>query len=103
LNQLDELIEEAVASLGTGAPSTVNLLGVEAVIIGGGMGVHSGATYMRIQSRSRATSSSTLGEPHVHLSALSDLGGAIGRSLPIGASVVAVSASSRGAATAACR
>ena len=42
----DELIDRAVAALGAGVASAVNLLDVEAVIIGGGLGTRLGEPYV---------------------------------------------------------
>ena len=46
-----ELIDEAVEALGVGIASTLNMLDVEAVILGGGLGVRSAADGQRIQTR----------------------------------------------------
>ena len=49
-----ELIERAVRALGAGIASAVNLLDVEAVIIGGGLGVRLGDPYAEADRRSDA-------------------------------------------------
>jgi glucokinase len=77
-----ELIDEAVAALGAGIASAVNLLDVEAVTIGGGMGVRLGKRYVnRIRSAMTPHLFMDDAPPAVHLAALGDLGGAIGASL----------------------
>jgi glucokinase len=77
-----QLIDEAVEALGAGIGSAVNLLGVEAVIIGGGMGVRLGEPYMRrIEAAMMPHVFADSNPPAVHLAALGDLGGAIGASL----------------------
>ncbi len=77
-----ELIDEAVKALGAGIASAVNLLDVEAVIIGGGMGVRLGEPYVdRIRSAMHPHLFVDTDPPAVHLAALGDLGGAIGASL----------------------
>jgi glucokinase len=77
-----ELIDEAVAALGAGIASAVNLLDVEAVTIGGGMGLRMGEPYVRrIRSAMTPHLFVDYDPPAVHLAALGDLGGAIGASL----------------------
>jgi glucokinase len=77
-----DLIDEALDALGAGIASAVNLLDVEAVVIGGGMGIRLGEPYVR---RIRAEMSPHLfvdaDPPPVLLAELGDLGGAIGASL----------------------
>lgn len=77
-----ELVDEAVEALGAGIASAVNLLDVEAVIIGGGLGVRFGKTYsVRIARAMHPHLFNDHRPPDVHLAALGDLGGAIGASL----------------------
>jgi len=77
-----ELIEEALEALGAGIASAVNLLDVEAVIIGGGMGVRLGKPYVsRIRSAMMPHLFADSRPPAVQVAALGDLGGAIGASL----------------------
>ena len=78
-----ELIDEAVEALGAGIASAVNLLDVEAVVIGGGLGVRFGEPYvkrirkaMRPASVQRRRTRRTCWSP-----ALGDLGGALGAAL----------------------
>jgi glucokinase len=77
-----ELIDEAVGALGAGIASAVNLLDVEAVTIGGGMGLRMGEPFVdRIRSAMQPHLFVDDNPPAVHLAALGDLGGAIGASL----------------------
>ena len=77
-----ELLDEAVTALGAGVASAVNLLDVEAVTIGGGMGLRMGEPYVeRIRSAMSEHLFVADDPPAVHLAALGDLGGAIGASL----------------------
>lgn len=77
-----KLIDRAIAALGCGIASAVNLLDVEAVILGGGLGVRFGkegaqrvekamAPHLFVDSR----------PPAVHVAALGDLAGALGAAL----------------------
>jgi glucokinase len=77
-----ELIDEAIAALGAGIASAQNLLDVEAVTIGGGMGLRLGEPYVdRIRKAMHPHLFVDSDPPAVHLAALGDLGGAIGASL----------------------
>jgi glucokinase len=77
-----ELIDEAVEALGAGIASAVNLLDVEAVIIGGGIGVRLGRPYAeRIAKEMRPHLFNDHRPPAVEVAALGDLGGAIGAAL----------------------
>ncbi len=77
-----ELIDRAVKALGTGIASAVNLLDVEAVIIGGGLGVRFGDEYAkRIERQMLPHLYNDKHPPAVHVAELGDLGGAIGASL----------------------
>jgi glucokinase len=77
-----ELIDEAVAALGAGVASAVNLLDCEAVVIGGGLGVRFGEPYVeRIAQAMRPHLFVDERPPAVKLAALGDLGGAIGAAL----------------------
>ena len=80
-----ELIDRAVRALGAGIASAVNLLDVEAVIIGGGLGVRFGDEYAkRIERQMSPHLYEDKHPPAVHVAALGDLGGAIGASLLVG-------------------
>lgn len=77
-----ELIDDAVKALGAGIASAVNLLDLEAVIIGGGLGVRFGEPYVeRIHDAMRHHLFPGHKPPHVHLVGLGDLGGALGAAL----------------------
>jgi glucokinase len=78
----EQLIERAIEALGTGVASAVNLLDVEAVILGGGLGVRLGERYME-PLRKEMGKHLFLDErpPAVRVASLGDLGGAIGASL----------------------
>jgi glucokinase len=75
-----ELIDEAVEALGAGIASAINLLDVEAVIIGGGLGVRFGRPFAeRIEAAMQPHLFNAA--PAVHVAALGDLGGAVGAAL----------------------
>jgi glucokinase len=77
-----ELIDRAIAALGAGIASAVNLLDVEAVVIGGGLGTRLGEPYVkRIQNAMDPHLFVTERPPAVSVAALGDLGGAIGAAL----------------------
>jgi glucokinase len=77
-----ELLDRAVKALGAGIASAVNLLDVEAVIIGGGLGLRLGEPYVeRIREAMQPHLFVDSRPPAVHLAALGDLGGAIGAAL----------------------
>jgi len=79
-----DLIDRAVAALGAGIASAVNLLDVEAVVIGGGLGTRLGQPYVtRIEQQMGPHLFVDARPPAVHLASLGDLGGAIGASLLI--------------------
>jgi glucokinase len=76
------LVDRAVAALGTGIASAVNLMDVEAVVIGGGLGTRLGEEYVnRIEQEMQPHLFVPERPPAVHLAALGDLGGAIGAAL----------------------
>jgi glucokinase len=78
----EELLERAVKALGAGVASAVNLLDVEAVVIGGGLGLRLGEPYVeRIRAAMMPHLFADDRPPAVELSALGDLGGAIGAAL----------------------
>jgi glucokinase len=77
-----KLADQAVTALGAGIASAVNLLDVEAVVIGGGMGVRLGEPFTnRIRDAMMPHLFVDSNPPAVHVAALGDLGGAIGASL----------------------
>jgi glucokinase len=76
------LIDQAVEALGAGIASADNLLDVEAVIVGGGLGTRLGEPYVaRIRDAMMPHLFVDDRPPPVHLAALGDLGGAIGAAL----------------------
>jgi glucokinase len=77
-----ELIDRAVVALGAGIASVINLLDVEAVIIGGGMGTRLGEPYAeRIVEKMGNNLFNDDNPPAVEVASLGDLGGAIGAAL----------------------
>jgi glucokinase len=76
------LIDRAVEALGAGIASAVNLLDVEAVVIGGGLGVRFGEPYRARIAKAMMPHLLNDGRPPaVHVAALGDLGGALGATL----------------------
>ena len=76
------LIGRAIAALGAGIASAINLLDVEAVVIGGGLGTRLGQQYAdRIAEAMGPHLFVPERAPGVHVAALGDLGGAIGAAL----------------------
>ena len=77
-----ELMEQAVRALGAGVASVVNVLDVEIVILGGGLGVRLGRPYAeRIAAAMAPHLFNDDRPPEVVVAALGDLGGALGASL----------------------
>jgi glucokinase len=78
----EELIERAIQALGAGVASAVNLLDVEAVVLGGGLGVRFGETHLqRIDAAMAPHLFSDDRPPALRVAALGDLGGAVGAAL----------------------
>ncbi len=78
----ESLIRRAIRYLGTGIASAVNLLDVECVIIGGGLGVRFGERFAeQIEREMGKHLFSDERPPKVLVAELGDLGGAIGASL----------------------
>jgi glucokinase len=76
------LMERAVKALGASVASTLNVLDVEAVIIGGGLGLRLGQPYVeKIREAMMPHLFASERPPAVELAELGDLGGAIGASL----------------------
>jgi glucokinase len=76
------LIERAIEALGAGIASALNLLDVEAVVIGGGLGTRLGEPYVERIRQAMMPHLFTDDRPAVlRLAALGDLGGAIGAAL----------------------
>jgi glucokinase len=77
-----EIIDKAVAALGAGVASAINLLDVDAVIIGGGLGVRFGEPFAhRISEAMQPHLFHDENPPDVRVASLGDLGGAIGAAL----------------------
>jgi len=78
----EDLIERAIEALGTGIASAVNLLDVEAVILGGGLGIRFGERLMGpLMEEMCKHLFVDERPPAVRVASLGDLGGAIGASL----------------------
>jgi len=76
------LVDDAVLALGAGVASAVNLLDVEAVVIGGGLGIRFGEPMAaRIAEAMQPHLFVADHPPTVQVAALGDLGGAIGAAL----------------------
>lgn len=76
------MVERAVKALGAGVASVCNVLDVECVILGGGLGVRLGEPYaQRISKAMLPHLFADFRPPDVHVAALGDLGGAIGATL----------------------
>ena len=77
-----EIIDRAVTALGAGVASAVNLLDVEAVVIGGGLGIRFGQPFAeRISSQMHPHLFNDTRPPAVRVAALGDLGGALGAAM----------------------
>jgi glucokinase len=77
-----QLVDRAVEAIGVGVASSLNLLDVEAVIIGGGLGLRLGDPYVgRIREAMMPHLFADHRPPEVLLASLGDLGGAIGATL----------------------
>ena len=78
----EKLIDRAVKALAAGIASAVNLLDVEAVVIGGGLGVRFGDPYVkRISKHMKKHLFVDDNPPDMQVAELGDFGGAIGASL----------------------
>jgi glucokinase len=75
------LMDRAVRALGTGVGSVLNVLDVDAVVIGGGLGVRLGPAYLERITAEIMTHAFSPDPPEVRVAELGDLGGAIGASL----------------------
>ncbi len=77
-----ELLERAVDALGAGIASAVNLLDIEAVILGGGLGIRFGDRLgPSIETRMHESLFDHVNPPAFAVAGLGDLGGAIGAAL----------------------
>jgi glucokinase len=76
------LIDEAIEALGAGVASCVNVLDVQAVIIGGGLGIRLGEPYAkRIAEAMQPHLFVDENPPEIKVATLGDLGGAMGAAL----------------------
>src|SRR6185312_8882615 len=76
------LVDDALEALGAGVASVQNVLDVEAIIVGGGLGIRLGEPYaQRIAEAMRPHLFVDSQPPAMHVAALGDLGGAIGAAL----------------------
>ena len=76
------LIERAVQALGSGVASAVNLLDVETVLLGGGLGTRFGEPILeRISAAMKPHLFKDEEPPVLRLATLGDLGGALGAAL----------------------
>ncbi|NBD07491.1 MULTISPECIES: ROK family protein [Corallococcus] len=79
------LIDRAIEMLGATLASVINLLDLEAIVIGGGLGSRLGPAYLgRIQDAMYPHLFITERRPAMHVSTLGDLSGAIGAALLAG-------------------
>jgi glucokinase len=76
-----DLLERAVEALGVGIGSAVTLLDVEAVIIGGGLGIRLGTEWVERIERAARPHTFFRDAPAYRLGELGDLSGAVGASL----------------------
>ena len=77
-----ELLDEAVDALGAGIATAQNLLDVEAIVIGGGLGIRLGEPFVRrIRKAMMPHTFNDAHPPDVLVAALGDLGGALGAAL----------------------
>lgn len=78
----ERLVERAVQALGTGVASAVNLLDVETVLLGGGLGSRFGGPMLaRVGEAMKPHLYNDAQPPVMKLAALGDLGGALGAAL----------------------
>jgi len=76
------LIDEALEALGAGVASAQNILDVEAIILGGGLGIRLGDPFaQRLAKAMYPHLFDDVNPPPIHVAALGDLGGAIGAAL----------------------
>lgn len=79
------LMDDAVDALGAGVASVQNVLDVDVIILGGGLGIRLGEPYaQRIREAMLPHLFNDVEPPAMHVAALGDLGGAIGASLLVG-------------------
>jgi glucokinase len=81
----NEILDRAFGALGAGVASAVNLLDVEVVVLGGGVGIKFGeAARARLAEEMLPHLFNDDRPPEILLAGLGDLGGAIGASLLVG-------------------
>jgi mannose-6-phosphate isomerase-like protein (cupin superfamily) len=76
-----ELVDDAIAALGAGVASACNVLDVECVVVGGGLGVRLGEPFAERIAEAMRPHLFFEQMPAVRTAALGDLGGAIGAAL----------------------
>jgi glucokinase len=77
-----DIMDHAVAALGTGIASAINLLDIDTVIVGGGLGIRLGQPFAdRIADAMKPHLFVAERAPQVKVASLGDLGGAIGAAL----------------------
>lgn len=85
-----KLVKRAIWALGAGVGSAVNLTDVEAVVIGGGLGIRLGQPFVdKVEAAMQPHLIKPQSPPKVLLAELGDLGGAIGASLLVSDSLPA--------------
>jgi glucokinase len=78
----EQLLDEAVKAIGTGVASALNVLDVEAIILGGGLGLRFGDKFLNeIRKHAMKSLFTSADPPDFKMASLGDLGGAIGASL----------------------
>ena len=79
----EDLLDEAVKAIGTGVASCLNVLDVEAMILGGGLGLRFGEPFLKRIEKQAMKNLFTSDEdpPDFRMASLGDLGGAIGAAL----------------------
>jgi glucokinase len=81
----EKLIDRAIEALGTGVASACNVLDVEAIVVGGGLGERLGERYMDpLTEEMHKHLFADERPPTLRVAELGDLGGAIGASLLVG-------------------
>ncbi len=89
----EKLLDEAVEALGAGVASCLNVLDVDAVILGGGLGLRLGEPYRdRIEKAMMPHLFASEDPPAFLMAELGDLGGAIGAALLVKAPAKATAA-----------
>ena len=80
-----KIVDEAVEAIGVAVASALNVLDVDAVVIGGGLGIRLGEPYAkRIEQAMLPSLFTSARPPALRVASLGDLGGAIGAALLVG-------------------